>query len=202
MLILSGTGIAAAPRLWQIRFMSCPALLVVDLQQAFDDADYWGRRNNPSCEAKVAALVDTWRARDLPVVFVRHDSTEAGSPLAPGEPGNAFKDALTGEPDLLVTKSVHSSFHGAPDLDAWLRGNGCSTIVVAGISTDWCCETTARVGCDLGYEVVFALDATHTFDRTAPSGETIPADEIARVTAATLDGEFVRMTTTEAVLLG
>jgi nicotinamidase-related amidase len=180
--------------------MTDPALLVVDLQRAFDDAEFWGRRNNPSCEANIAALVDAWRARDLPVVFVRHDSTEVGSPLAPGEPGNAFKDALTGEPDLLVTKSVHSSFHGVPDLDAWLRDNDCSTIVVSGISTDWCCETTARLGCDLGYEVVFPLDATHTFDRTAPSGDTIPADEVARVTAATLDGEFVRVTTTEALV--
>jgi nicotinamidase-related amidase len=95
---------------------------------------------------------------------------------------------------------VHSSFHGAPDLDAWLRANGCSTVVVSGISTDWCCETTARVGCDLGYEVIFPLDATHTFDRKAASGDTIPADAIARVTAATLDGEFARVTTTEALL--
>jgi nicotinamidase-related amidase len=136
-------------------FVADPALLVVDVQRAFDDAEYWGRRNNPACEENIAALVDAWRARDLPVVFVRHDSTEVGSPLAPGEPGNAFKDVLTGEPDLLVTKSVHSSFHGAPDLDSWLRGNACSTIVVSGIATDWCCETTARLGCDLGYDVVF-----------------------------------------------
>lgn len=47
--------------------MTDPALVVVDLQQAFEDADYWGRRNNPGCEANIAALVDAWRARDLPV---------------------------------------------------------------------------------------------------------------------------------------
>jgi hypothetical protein len=46
--------------------MAGPALFVVDPQQAFDDAEYWGRRNNPGCEANVAALVDAWRTRDLP----------------------------------------------------------------------------------------------------------------------------------------
>jgi nicotinamidase-related amidase len=51
---------------------------------------------------------------------------------------------------LTVTKSVNSSFHGEPDLDAWLRGEGVGSIVVAGITTNHCCETTARVGGNLG----------------------------------------------------
>jgi len=33
------------------------ALIVVDVQRGFDDAGYWGRRNNPSCESNVAALI-------------------------------------------------------------------------------------------------------------------------------------------------
>jgi hypothetical protein len=48
-------------------------------------------------------------------VFVRHDSVEERSPLRPGEPGNARRPELTGEPDLLVTKHVNSAFHGDPD---------------------------------------------------------------------------------------
>src|SRR5262245_48259735 len=92
------------------------ALLVVDVQKAFGDADYWGRRNNPACEANVAALIASWREHGRPVVFVRHDSVEPGSPLAPGEPGNEFHDVVTGDPDLLVTKHVNSAFYGEPDL--------------------------------------------------------------------------------------
>src|SRR5215207_2470647 len=97
------------------------ALVVVDVQRAFEDAGYWGRRNNPDCEANVAALLAAWRAAERPVVFVRHDSDEPASPLRPGEPGNAFRPELTGEPDLLVTKQVNSAFHGDPDLAAWLH---------------------------------------------------------------------------------
>jgi nicotinamidase-related amidase len=176
------------------------ALVVVDVQKAFDDADYWGPRNSPACEANVAALIEAWRARWQPVVFVRHDSDEQRSPLRPGEPGNALKEVVTGVPDLLVSKRVSSAFHGDPDLEAWLRENGIGDVVICGIQTNMCCETTARVGANLGFDVRFALDATHTFDLPARDGGTLSADELARVTAANLDREFCRVVSaTEAI---
>jgi nicotinamidase-related amidase len=176
------------------------ALLVVDVQKAFDDAGYWSARNNPDCERNVALLLDAWREQGQPVVFVRHDSDEDESPLRPDEPGNAFKDVVAGEPDLLVTKNVNSAFHGDPDLEGWLRANGVEGILVCGIQTNMCCETTARVGANLGFEMRFAIDATHTFDLRDRDGGTIAADELARVTAANLDPEFGRvLTAAEAV---
>jgi nicotinamidase-related amidase len=172
------------------------ALVVVDVQKAFDDAAFWGRRNNPAFEENVAGLIAAWRERGEPVVFVRHDSVKPASPLRPGEPGNALKDVVGGEPDLLVTKHVNSAFHGDPDLAGWLRAMGVETIVVCGIQTNMCCETTARVGASLGFDVRFAIDATHTFDLADHDGGTIAADELARVTAANLDPEFGRVVST------
>jgi nicotinamidase-related amidase len=172
------------------------ALVVVDVQRGFDDVGYWGRRDNPACERNVAALLAAWHAASRPVVHVRHDSTTPGSPLAPGTVGNGLKDCVSGEPDLLVTKSVNSSFHGSPDLDAWLREQDLDGIVVCGISTNHCCETTARVGGNLGHRVLFVLDATHTFDRRAPDGSVVPAEELARVTATNLHGEFATVVRT------
>ena len=172
------------------------ALLVIDVQRAFDDDEYWGERNNPDCEANVAALIDAWREARRPLVYVRHDSEEPGSPLAPGEPGNAFKDVVTGDPDLLVTKRVNSAFYGDPDLHAWLQERGIGSIAVCGITTNHCVETTARMGANLGYDVLFALDATHTFDRTGPDGGRLRADELARATATSLHGEFAAVVRT------
>lgn len=176
------------------------ALLVVDVQRGFADSRHWGVRNNPSCEDNIGLLLRHWREHDRPVVFVRHDSDDPRSPLYPGQPGNEFAPPVTGEPDLLVTKSVNSCFHGTPDLHAWLRDRGLAGIVVAGITTNHCCETTARVGGNLGHQVLFALDATHTFDRRGPDGRHFSADELASTTAANLDGEFATVVSTARLI--
>lgn len=176
------------------------ALLVIDVQRAFEDADHWGTRNNPECEANIAALIAAWRESGGPLVYVRHDSVEPGSPLAPGLPGNAFQEVVSGEPDLLVTKHVNSAFYGDPDLHAWLGERGIASIAVCGITTNHCVETTARMGANLGYEVLFAIDATHTFDRTGPDGEVLTADELARATATSLHGEFATVVRTSELV--
>jgi nicotinamidase-related amidase len=179
--------------------MDRTALLVVDVQKGFADP-VWGERNNPAAEDNIAALIEAWRAQDQPVVFVRHDSVEAGSPFTPGQSGNDLDERIAGEPDLFVTKSVNSAFHGEPDLAAWLRGEGIERIAVCGIQTNMCCETTARVAANLGFDMDFVLDATYTFALPSHDGGTISADELSRVTAANLDPEFGRvMTTREAV---
>jgi len=180
--------------------LSRTALLVVDVQRGFDDAEYWGPRDNPVCENNVAALLGSWRAAGRPVVFVRHDSTDPASPLYPGQPGNDFKTVVTGRPDLLVTKTVNSCFHGTPDLHAWLLDRELEGVVVCGITTNHCCETTARVGGNLGHRVLFALDATHTFDRPGPDGAVVPADHLARITATNLHREFATVVSTANLL--
>jgi len=175
------------------------ALVVVDVQEGFNDPS-WGQRNNPACEANIAALLAAWRRTGEPIVFVRHDSQSAGSPLLTGQPGNDLQPLLTGDPDLLVTKSVNSAFHGSPDLHAWLVAQGLNRIVVCGITTNHCCETTARVGGNLGLDVTFVIDATYTFDRTGPDGVTIDADTLSRVTATNLHDEFADVVSTDDVL--
>lgn len=181
-------------------FSRGPVLLVIDVQRAFDDADYWGPRNNPACEANIAALLKHWREQNWPVVLVKHDSTTSGSPLAPGAEGNRFKEIPGLEGDLLISKRVNSVFYGDPDLDAWMHEHGLTQLVICGITTNHCCETTARMAGNLGYDTYFVLDATHTFDRRSPDGELVKADELARVTATNLHGEFAAVTSTRAVL--
>jgi nicotinamidase-related amidase len=178
------------------------ALVVIDVQVGFDDP-MWGRRNNPGCEANVEVLIRSWRERGQPIIFVRHDANEGpDSPLAPGQPGNAFKPAVSGEPDLLITKQVHSAFYGRPNLDQWLRAREVAAVVICGITTDHCCETTARMAGDLGYQTFFALDATYAFDRRGPDGETVTADEIFRAAAASLHDEFAIVVTTAELIAG
>jgi len=175
------------------------ALVLVDVQEAFHDP-VWGTRNNPDCEANVGRLLAHWRDHGGTVVFVRHDSMEPGSSLHRSHPGNAFQPVISGEPHLLVTKEVNSAFIGTPPLEPWLRERRIDAIVVAGIQTNMCCETTARMGANLGYDVLFALDATHTFDRTGPDGTVMTADELARATATSLHEEFATIVSTDELV--
>lgn len=178
------------------------ALVVVDVQEGFGDPAWGPTTNHPGCERNVERLLAAWEHSGDPVVVVRHDSRQPGSPLRPGEPGNALLPAVAAVPAaLLVTKSVNSSFHGTPDLEDWLRAEGIGRIVVCGIQTNMCVETTARVGGNLGFEVVVALDATRTFDLAGPDGTVVPAATLVEVTATNLHGGgFARVLRTDEVL--
>ncbi|PPK64250.1 cysteine hydrolase family protein [Actinokineospora auranticolor] len=172
------------------------ALILIDVQQGFDDPVF-GPRNNPAAETNIKTLLDAWAAAGQPLVLVRHDSLVEGSPLHPGTPGSRFKPVLDdAHPDLLFTKTVHSSFHGSVDLHGWLTTRGIERIVLAGIQTNFCVETTARVGGNLGFDVHVALDATYTFNL----GD-LTADELSKATATNLQGGgFATVSTTAEVL--
>ncbi|KOY57573.1 cysteine hydrolase family protein [Streptomyces sp. XY332] len=180
------------------------ALLVIDVQKGFDDASFWGPRNNPAAEANIARLMDAWQESGRPVVLVQHASRSAGSVLAADRPGHAFKDFVAdraGRASLLVTKTVNSSFYGTPDLAAWLTAQGIGQLVVSGIQTNMCVETTARMAGNLGYDVLVPLDATHTFDLEGPDGLRLTAEELATATAVNLQGGgFARVVTTAQLL--
>ncbi|WP_308491268.1 isochorismatase family protein [Microbacterium terrisoli] len=164
------------------------ALVVVDMQQGFTDPVWGTPVDLAGCRSRVRDLVDVFEAAAAPVVVVRHDSHEAGSPLAPDAGGNALFDEIAAvEPAVLVTKSVNSAFLGAPDLNSWLHERGIDTVVVCGIQTNMCVETTARMGGNLGYRVIVPLDATTTFELTG-AGASADAATLMRITGINLAG--------------
>lgn len=174
------------------------ALIVVDVQEGFDDEAFMGKRNNPDADQNIETIIKAWEKSRRPIVVVQHNSNSSGSVLNPSKPGNALKPYVKKvEPDLAVTKSVNSAFYGTPDLDQWLKTSDIHQIVIVGIQTNMCCETTARMAGNLGYDVIFIPDAMHTFDATGPDGVVISADEITRATVASLfDGEFAKIAST------
>lgn len=178
------------------------ALVVIDMQQGFFDSSWGETTNYPQCENNVDRLIDAWQKAKLPVVVVRHDSVALTSPLHPDNQGNALMPAIAEvKPELLITKSVNSAFYGTPNLEAWLRAANIETIVLCGIQTNMCVETTARMGGNLGFDVVVPLDATRTFDLTGPGGEVTDAATLMRVTATNLHGGgFARVVSTSEVL--
>lgn len=174
------------------------ALLLIDVQQAFDDP-FWGRRNNPGAEAAIARLLAAFRGKGLPVVHVKHDSVTPSSTLHPSHPGNAIKPEalpLAGEP--LFAKSVNSAFIGT-GLEDHLRANGITALVIAGITTNHCVSTSTRMAGNLGFDTTLVSDACATFDFRDDEG-VIPAETMHRIGLAELRGDFAAIATTDEVI--
>lgn len=179
---------------------SATALLLIDVQQGFDDLAWWGARNNPEAEANLARLLAAWRAAGRPVFHVKHNSGNPRSPLHPSNVGNAIKPVVApraNEP--VITKVVNSSFIGT-DLEARLRAAGVTSLVIGGLTTPHCVSTTTRMAANLGFSVQLVADAAAAFEWSAHDGRKIPAEEMHYQALAPLHGEFAEVVTTEAVL--
>jgi nicotinamidase-related amidase len=177
------------------------ALLLVDVQEGFDDPR-WGHRNNPEAEAQMAQVLKAWRDRGLPVIHVQHCSTEPDSPLRPDQPGSALKEATGPRPgELVIQKRVNSAFIGT-SLEDHLRHQGLSTLVVVGLTTDHCVSTTVRMAGNLGFTVFLVSDATATFDRQGVNRHWYAAEVIHQIHLASLQGEFCTVLSCSDLLAG
>lgn len=178
-----------------------PVLLPIDMQKGFEQGSSWPASWNSRCDENGLALLAHWRANHWPIVHVRHDSTEEGSSLAPGQSGNDFKNGFGPEAnELLISKSVNSAFIGT-DLELQLKSLQATELIFFGITTDQCVSTSVRMGSNLGWSCVLVEDACNCFDLPGPGGKTIPAAEIHAAHIATLGFEFCRVTTTEALIV-
>ena len=173
--------------------MPLPTLLVIDVQQAFDDSA-WGERN-PDAETRIGELLAVWREIGAPVIHVRQESASPTGLFRRGTPAFEFKPEARPLPgEMVLDKQVNSAFIGT-DLQECLRNAGADHVVVVGLTTDHCCSTTARMAGNLGFETWFVADATATHARAGFDAETMH-----RTALASLDGEFARvMTTAEAI---
>lgn len=179
--------------------LSNPLLMLIDLQYAIDDPS-WGHRNNPQAETQISNLLEVWREQNLPLLHIKHMSTDPNSKYRPGTPGNEFKAfAAPLESESVVEKNTNSAFIGT-DLDSRLAKQGITDIVIVGVITNNSVEATARMAGNLGYRTLVVSDATYTFNKTDFGGREHPAETVHNMSLANLDGEYARVLDTEAVL--
>jgi nicotinamidase-related amidase len=177
------------------------ALLVIDVQQGFDEyARRVGGRNNPDAETNIAHILAAFRRAEKPVIHVHHASLEANSPLRADASGYAVKpEAVPIEGERVMVKHVNSAFIGT-DLEAVLRGENITDLVIVGATTDHCCSTTARMAANLGFSVQYVEDALWTLDKFGADGQRYAAQLVHDVNIASLNEEFVEVTSTSRVI--
>lgn len=175
------------------------ALILIDIQQGLDDP-WYGVRNNPDAEANASRLLETWRKHGLPVVHIQHLSTNPDSPLYPGKPGVAHKREVAPQRDEpVMTKQVNSGFIGT-ELEQWLREQSISNVVICGLTTNHCVETTTRMAGNLGFDAYLAHDACAAHDLTGPDGSHYSADQVHAMSLANIASEFATVISTEQII--
>lgn len=178
-----------------------PALLVIDVQNAIDDASWGTDRNNRGAEENIALLLAEWRGRGWPRFLVKHLSREPQSTYRPGQRGCDFKpEVAPREGDRLIEKSTSSAFIGT-HLEAELRALGVTDVVITGVITNNSVEATARMAGNLGFPTIVVRDATATFGRYDYAGTWRTSDEVHAMSLANLEGEYARVLSARDVLL-
>jgi nicotinamidase-related amidase len=175
------------------------ALLVIDAQESFRHRPYWDQTDLPRYLSRQQALIDGAAARKIPILQVFH-LQESGA-FAPDSGFVRTLEPLSISPTAVFRKHVHSALIGS-GLDVWLIGHGIRRVIVSGIRTEQCCETTTRHAADLGFLVDYVTEATLTFPMTAADGRVFSAAEITARTELVLADRFARITSVEEALTG
>lgn len=173
------------------------ALLVIDAQESFRHRPYFRPGQLPGYLDRQQALIDGAVARGVPVVQVFH--VEDDGPFAEASGFVRPLDGLSLAPAVVFRKRRHSALVGS-GLDVWLTAHGIRRVIVSGIRTEQCCETTTRHASDLGYQVDFVGEATLTFPMTDAAGREWSADEIRARTELVLAGRFARIASVDEAL--
>ena len=108
-------------------------------------------------------------------------------------------DGLSVAPDAVFHKRSHSALVGS-GLDVWLVQHGIRRLIVSGIRSEQCCETTTRHSSDLGYEASYVTEATLTFPMTDRHRRLWSPEGIKERTELVLDGRFARTSTVKEAL--
>jgi nicotinamidase-related amidase len=175
------------------------ALLVIDVQESFRHRPYWSGSDVPFFIEQLKMLIEGAKSLDIPVVQIFH--VEESGPFSLASGNVVPLKELTFEPDAVFHKRSHSALVGS-GLGVWLVQNGIRRLVVSGIRTEQCCETTARHASDSGYSVDYVTDATLTFSMTDRHGRKWSPDEIKERTELVLDGRFARIVSVKEALVG
>ena len=175
------------------------ALLVIDTQESFRHRPYWSDEEIPTFQDRMQTLIDHAQSREIPVVQIFHVEGEGPFSLASGHVRTM--EGISISPDAVFYKRSHSALVGS-GLDVWLVQHGIQRLIVSGIRTEQCCETTTRHGSDIGYQVDYVTEATLTFPMTDRRGRQWSTEEIKARTELVLDGRFARIVSVEEALAG
>lgn len=169
------------------------ALLIIDVQSALCIGQ-WSAFDIDNVVDRINVLADKARATGIPVVLIQHEESEG--PLRFGSNGWQLYDRLTVQPDdLRIRKSVCDSFYQT-ELHSVLQARGINNVLICGLQSEFCVDSTVRAALALGYAVTLVADAHSTLDNGVLSAAQISSHH--NVTLANLGSYGPKVTATPA----
>jgi len=169
------------------------ALLLIDIQNDYFPGGAMELVGSPTAGANAGKLLGSFRERNLPIIHIQHISTRQGATFfLPNTNGVLIHETVApkaGEP--VFQKNYPNSFRETPLLE-YLRSRHITQLVIAGMMTQMCIDTTTRAAVDLGFQCTLAGDACATRNLSF-GGMTVSAENVQIAFLAALNGLFAKV---------
>ena len=175
------------------------ALLIIDIQNDYFPGGKMELFNSEAAADKAGLLLDAFRKAGRPVFHVQHIALDPETGFfLPGTPGVKIAARVTPLADEIVVQKHYPNAFRETSLLEHLRSAAVGELVIAGMMTHMCIDTTVRAAADLGFSCTLAGDACAT--KSLAFGETVvPAEQVQAAFLAALGGAFARVEAAGAV---
>jgi nicotinamidase-related amidase len=169
------------------------ALLIIDIQNDYFPGGAMELVGSPAAAAQAGKLLQAFRQKARPVIHIQHISTRPGATFfLPNTPGVQIHESVAPKAgETVFQKNYPNAFRETPLLEH-LRKNQIAQLVIAGMMTQMCIDTTTRAAADLGFQCLLAHDACATKSLSF-GGATVPAESVQTAFLAALNGLFARV---------
>lgn len=169
------------------------ALLLVDIQNDYFPGGAMELVGSLEAAARARELLSVFRQKSLTVIHIQHVSMRQGATFfLPNTTGVEIHQSVAPiEGEAVFQKNYPNSFRETPLLD-YLHRHQISQLVIAGMMTHMCIDTTTRAAADLGFRCVLAHDACATRSLSF-GGVIVPAAHVQTAFLAALNGLFAKV---------
>ena len=169
------------------------ALLLIDIQNDYFPGGAMELVGSPAAGAEAGKLLQAFREKTLPIIHMQHLSTRPGATFfLPRTNGVEIHGSVAPhQNEIVIQKNFPNSFRGTRLLD-YLRERDIRQLIIGGMMTHMCIDSTTRAAADLGFECFLARDACAT-KTLSFGGEAIPAASVQTAFLASLNGLFAKV---------
>lgn len=147
--------------------MNKSLLLIIDMQNAIVDENPY---SYSEVEENIKKLLDYYRTNNLPIIFIQHNGN-SGSEFEPGTNGWQIVPRLKPyKNEIVITKQFNSAFKNT-ELEKVLIKKSIRSLIIVGMQSEYCIDTTVRVAFEKGYEVIIPEMTNTTIDNGTFTGK-------------------------------